>query len=144
VQITLNTSRLSAGEVAVDWNILEQNDGGVVQIVYAGDETVDIQGHAVIEGQPELVELRYGQELRSPGEEYARRRGMRAQLPTYVIIAMGLVMSAVFVWHIARRRGRGQQIRISDLVMAAQGPAMVAVGIWALLTQRPPGPPFGF
>jgi hypothetical protein len=25
-----------------------------------------------------------------------------------------------------------------------QGPLMIALGIWALLTERPPGPPFGF
>ncbi len=33
VDITLGTTRISTGEIAVSWNILEQNDGGVIQIV---------------------------------------------------------------------------------------------------------------
>lgn len=144
VNITLDPSRLAAGEVVIGWNILEQNDGGILQIIYAGDETVNIQAHAVLEGQPEIVELRYGMELRPPGEEYTRRRGPRAQIPNYVVTAVGVTMIPVFLLLSARRRKRGQKPLRSDWFILINGPILIAMGIWGLLTQRPPGPPFGF
>ena len=144
VKITLDTSRLADGEVEIGWNILEQNDGGVLQIVFAGDETVDIQAHAVLEGQSKITELEYARELRTPGEEYARRGGIKAQLPNYAIIAMGALMILVVFWLIFRKRGRGEKLKVVDWTLLAQGPILVAVGVWALLVTRLPGPPFGF
>jgi hypothetical protein len=34
VGMSVNSSRLASGEVEIRWSILEQNDGGVLQIVY--------------------------------------------------------------------------------------------------------------
>lgn len=144
VGITLDPSRVAAGEVEIRWTILEQNDGGVLQIIFAGDETVDIQAHAILEGQPAIVELEYSGELRTPGEQYARRQGLKAQFPAYLIIVVGLFMIPVTVWLLARKQKRGQKLRPSDWFMLVQGPFLIAVGIWTLMTQRPPGPPFGF
>ena len=74
VGITLDPSRLAAGEVEIGWNILEQNDGGVLQIILIGDETVDIQAQAIIEGQSAIVGIEYSGKLRPLGEKYARRQ----------------------------------------------------------------------
>lgn len=144
VHIDIGSSRLSVGEVGITWSILEQNDGGVLQIVYAGDETVDILAHAVLEGQREVVRLKYGRELRTPGQEYARLRGVGGQLPSYVLILIGIVAICMSLWMIARRRRQGLKLRPIDWMLLAQGPFMVRACIWILLTQRPPGPPFGF
>lgn len=143
-QIVLDSSRLGAGEVNIGWNILEQNDGGVLQIVYAGDETVDIQVQAVLEGQPEITKLKYGAELRTPSDEYARRRGIWAQLPNYLIIAMSAALIPFQIWFLIRRHRRGQKLRSLDWVMSLQITVMFGLGITAWLAQRPPEPPFGF
>ena len=144
VKITLDTSRLADGEVEIGWNILEQNDGGVLQIVFAGDETVDIQAHAVLEGQSKIVELEYALELRTLGEEYARRRGIRGQLPMYAIIALGVLIIPITLWVNFRKRGSVEKLKAMDWVFLAQAPIMIGVGVWALLLVRTPGPPFGF
>lgn len=57
VHIALDTSHIDIGELGISWNILEQNDGGVLQIIYAGDEKVDIGADAVVEGQPKIGSL---------------------------------------------------------------------------------------
>lgn len=54
-KVALNESRFDKGEVEVDWNLLEHNDGGVVQIVYVGDEMVEIEARATVEGQQEVA-----------------------------------------------------------------------------------------
>ena len=70
--LKLDTSRIALGEVQIKWDILEQNDGGVLQIVYSGDETVEIDASAVLEGQPTIVRLDYSRILSTPSEEYSR------------------------------------------------------------------------
>jgi len=140
VQITLNPSRLAIGEVEIGWNILEQNDGGVLQIVYVGDETVDIQAHAVLEGQPEL-KLQYGEKLRDLGEEYTRRRGLVFGLGFHLLtIAMGILTFVMFF----PKRGMLQKFGPLKWVVLLMGPAMICLGIWGLMTRPPAGPPFGF
>ena len=144
VHIAIDSSRLGFGEVAIGWSILEHNDGGVLQIVYAGDETVDIQGHAVLEEQPELVRLKYGRELRTPGEQYTRLRGIGSQLPGYLMIIGGIMIILASVLMITKKRRQGRKLWLSNWWLLTQGPCMIGFGIWILLTQRPPGPPFGF
>lgn len=78
--MALDLSRLSSGEVGVSWDILEKNDGGVLQLVYAGlricgTEDVGIDAGAVIEGQPAIVRPDYSRTLPSPSEQYADLQG---------------------------------------------------------------------
>ncbi len=105
---------LASGEVEIRWNILEQNDGGVLQIVYAGNESTDIQAQAVLEGQPEVVRLNYTEALSRPGEEYARRQGWKGQWVSLITVAMGLTMTAMTLWVFGRRRRKSQEIRRLD------------------------------
>jgi hypothetical protein len=142
--VVLDSSRLAIGEVEIRWNILEQNDGGVLQIVYVGNEAVNIQARAVLEGQPQIVRLDYARALSTPGEEYARRQGWMSRLPSYIMVGMGCVATAMMLWLQLRRRRRGQTMRASDWVMLLQGPVMIGLATWLLFLDRSPGPPFGF
>lgn len=143
VGLTIDSSRLSSGEVEIHWSILEQNDGGVLQVVYAGDEKVEIQAHAILEGQREVVRLDYAEQLSTPSEEYTRRQGWRGQLPGYFIIAGGFFMTGMALFFFGRRqKGKGRDI--GDWIILAQGPVMIALGLWQLIYDLPPGPPFGF
>jgi len=58
VNVTLDQSHLNEGVVGVQWNILEQNDEAIIQIVYAGPPTNQIQASGVIEGQGDIRQLR--------------------------------------------------------------------------------------
>jgi len=62
VDITLDQSRLSEGVVGMKWNILEQRDGAVIQIVYAGPPSINIEVSGVFEGQDQIRNLKYLEE----------------------------------------------------------------------------------
>lgn len=59
VGIVLDSSRMASGEVEIRWNILEQGDGGILQLVYSGNEAVQLDARATLEGQRDLVRLDY-------------------------------------------------------------------------------------
>jgi hypothetical protein len=109
VGLTLDSSRLSSGQVGINWNILEQNDGGVVQIVYSGNERVEITADAVLEGQPEIVRLQYARPLSTPNEQYTRQQGWPGRILGYAMLAMGILVLAMSGLRFPRRHQRGLQ-----------------------------------
>jgi len=142
VGLTLDSSHLSSGAVGINWNILEQNDGGVVQIVYSGDEKVEIAAQAVVEGQPEIVRLEYARPLSTPSEQYARRQGWPERILGRVMLAMGILVLAMSGWLFLRRPQR--RWGKTDWILLTQGPFMIGAGVWMIFYEVPPGPPFGF
>jgi len=54
-RLSLDTSKISGGRLFVNWTILEQGDGGIIQIIYSGDPTAEITVDAVIEGQKNII-----------------------------------------------------------------------------------------
>lgn len=142
VGLTLDNSRLSSGEVGVRWDILEQNDGCVVQIIYSGDEKVRIEADAVLEGQPEIVRLEYARTLSTPGEEYTRRQGWKGRIIPYFMAAFSILLVAALGWRFLSRRKTGWAKR--DWLLVAQAILMIGVSVWVVFYEIPPGPPFGF
>lgn len=53
----LTFSQPTPDGVGLDWRILEQNDGAVIQVFYAGDGTVDFSLEGVLEGQRNPVRM---------------------------------------------------------------------------------------
>ena len=54
-QISLDRTKLKEGMVTLNWNILEKNDGAVIQIIYAGNPTSKIVADGIIEGQNHIT-----------------------------------------------------------------------------------------
>lgn len=84
VHLQLDDSAQQSGRVKVSWDILEQWDGGIVQLVIAGKPDAKVKAEAVIEGQQHIHEVAL---IRSA-------RG-RAWSITTVIFVAGLVGFAV-------------------------------------------------
>lgn len=53
IEINLDQSKINEGEIKISWNILEKNDGGIIQIIYLGSPEVAINASSIIEGQGE-------------------------------------------------------------------------------------------
>jgi hypothetical protein len=136
--IKVDSSRLPAGKVEIRWDILEKNDGGVLQIVYAGDENVDIVAHAILEGQRDIVGLQYSQALTPPGEQYARRLGWRSWSAVIVFFFMGVFLLLIIALRIRQPRS------VIDVILWIEVVLTFGSGTWELLFDRPPVPPFGF
>lgn len=135
VGLTLDTSRLAAGEVEIKWDILEQNDGGVVQLIYCGDEKSRIEASAVVEGQPEIALLEE-RTLSDPSEEYMRQRLSNR---TAALFLLGLSMSVLLC-----RLKKGKEGLNSDKLMLIYFSSMIALSSWILFCRTSLGPPFGF
>jgi hypothetical protein len=71
--VALDQGRLANGEVGISWDILEKLDGGVVQIVYAGDTSVPIQINGVVEGQSQIPLRVLDARITTPEEQYSSR-----------------------------------------------------------------------
>jgi hypothetical protein len=46
--------------IELTWRILEQNDGGALQLIYEGNEDAKLDVTAVVEGQPQITRLTVG------------------------------------------------------------------------------------
>lgn len=57
-KIASTADSLQAGQLSVDWRILEKNDGGVIQLICAGAPQVDVNMQGAIEGQHTIQEVK--------------------------------------------------------------------------------------
>jgi len=145
VDLELDTARLQHGEVGVTWNILERNDGGVVQLLFAGAVDAPITAEAVIEGQPTVRALGFTERIRSPAEQYvSARRGSR--ILGFLSLGMGglLLVLAVVEFRMRREYLSRQRLLWSPLGVFVPPFVVVGVGIYFLFCYQVPVPPFGF
>lgn len=63
VGLRLDKSRVSEGLLGVNWTILEQNDGAIIQLIYYGDDQTYITASATVEGQGDIRELKSHEKL---------------------------------------------------------------------------------
>jgi len=143
VELQLDQSKMEQGEVGVSWSILEEGDGGVIQLIFAGGTDVSISASAVIEGQPEVHSVEFTGEIRPPIEQYAyvakqnRRQGV-------IFLGMGVLMTAMGTWVLLRRKQRHSKLRLPDWVVLGQSILVIAMAVYFLFRAQDPGPPFGF
>lgn len=71
IQLELDLREIQDGRVITSWNILEHNDGGVIQLIYAGNTDLNIVVEGVIEGQREIEKHEFSGKIQSPDEQYA-------------------------------------------------------------------------
>ena len=143
VNIDLDTKKLNKGQLGLTWNILEQNDGGIIEIIFAGPVDTEIQATAVIEGQKAISTIEFSGVIRSPAEQYLNLiKQNRKQV--YTFLGAGALMFLPLGWLVFRRRKRGKKvISRSDIFIFLQPAIFIGMAIFYLF-RKPPSPPFGF
>jgi hypothetical protein len=142
-QITLDLSSIRDGRITVNWDILEQNDGAVIQIIYAGSPTVVISAQAVVETQGEVNS--------STDQTTAITNLYRNVGRTYLVIA-GTMVTALAITFLLRRALsldglRDMPIRYIVINLAMPlFPVIFSLLMWLyyILVWTPASPPFGF
>lgn len=138
-KINIDSSRIGSGEITVDWNILEQNDGGVVQIIYLGNESVGITANAVLEGQKQIESWKSVRTfLLSLKDE--KLQNIVDKLISYLLFIFGILLILYSIISLSVRK----QLRFTTIVIFIQG---IITGIFAYFTlnlQTLFVPPFGF
>lgn len=119
----------SASGVAVSWNILEEDDGAVIQLLFAGDSEAHVTAEGVVVGQ--------------------RTIAPPSRLPAFFSSVVVGLASALFSslgsnYFLVRRDGL--QFRRRDLLVPFLAGAVGAVilATCAVMFFHRPSPPFGF
>lgn len=110
--ISLTGSQLDKGEISISWDILENLDGGVLQLIYAGDAGVPISLRGTVEGQGS-IRLR----APSPGstmspEERNAERVKATRFQMWLGIVMLAFTLALFVMTVREKPGPGRRISL--------------------------------
>jgi hypothetical protein len=142
ISVELDQARLAEGEVSVSWNILEHDDGAVIQLVYAGGPELYIGASGVVEGQPAIRELAYPMLSQSPPGRTASRKGLLLVLG-YALIAGAF---ALLAYTLVKREEphRKWWANIPDVVLITLLGSMLVAFVYFSVWAVPPDPPFGF
>jgi multisubunit Na+/H+ antiporter MnhB subunit len=136
--VNMDATRLEFGELLVRWNILEANDGAVIQLVYQGDEAVSVTADATLVGQPHISMQT------APTDWEARLRVRASRTNRYLVIGVGSATIATWVWLGWRKRKRRERLDASDWTMLITTGIALAALVGLTFFLRLPGPPFGF
>jgi hypothetical protein len=143
--IKLDTSREQAGELRISWNILEHNDGGIVQVVFGGDVTTKLLGSVVIEGQPSIHALHAASKA-SAEERYAKEN-RSTRIVALFAGSLGLVV-AIFMWPLIPQVRRlsmfGESTSVVLTLFVAMPLLLMGLAVFGWFFFRVPEPPFGF
>lgn len=69
IDLRIDRSSFKEGFIPVSWRILEHNDGGIIQVIFAGSPDVEILAKGIIEGQKSIKQIKYSGKLKSPKEQ---------------------------------------------------------------------------
>jgi hypothetical protein len=137
IDIKLNEEENPGGRLGISWKILERNDGGVVQLIYAGSASVGIQVEGVIEGQKEIDEL--------PAENFVSlgpiRKPLKAVGVALLILGSSMtVLSAVIITNLLTN---GRFVLKRDWIGIIVPVYFLLAGLF-FRRAKTPGPPFGY
>lgn len=105
IQLALNQDEIQNGRLPVSWHILEQNDGGVIQIVYAGDSQTNINIEGIIEGQNEIDKSFTLGKIKTPSEQYDEKNTRFEKFKGIFLVIVGLITGFLFLkWSITEIR----------------------------------------
>ncbi|HUF63281.1 MAG TPA: hypothetical protein VMN36_14495 [Verrucomicrobiales bacterium] len=139
VNTKLDLSGIATGQVAVTWQIMEENDGCVLQLIYMGDDTVIFEFEGVFEEQ-KAPSVRSSRKIRKPTDQYEFDRV--SALWTGVFFIVIAVFSGIIFFG---RRWYRLKCEGVDYVVFLGGCGMALLGIFFIVfLARETGPPFGF
>lgn len=104
--ISLGAESLQQGRLAVSWNILEGNDGGVIQLIYAGGPETNLLMDGVVEGQRQIAHLQSSGRVKPQDEQFFSELHYIKLLGTLILIGGVICLSFAVLLIILRSRRR--------------------------------------
>lgn len=106
INLAVDQSDISAGSLRITWKILEQNDGGIIQIIYAGPAETRISADGAIVGQPNVHEVKYYGSISSLAEQFVKTaRIYRAMGVLMIFVAVLLTAFDAYLVLTRQRKG---------------------------------------
>lgn len=141
VHLELDRNDLQKGRVIVSWAIAEQNDGGVIQLIYLGSSEISIGLDGVIEGQGILQRVDFSGTIESAEQQYKSHGQERVVSYIFIVTGLFCVVGSLMV---VMKSPKSKGLELIFLLFASVfGLSLTA---WALfdLMRHYVGPPFGF
>ena len=140
--INLDKRHLKQGYVIVNWDILEQNDGGVLQLIYAGKPELNIYADGVIEGQNGINQIKLFKLIKSPSQQYNDIFTDRRSVGFMFIIMGGGFLTFIYF---EKKKGRLlNDIKFCDIVTILLLAVITLLGLYSVLAPKSGLPPFDF
>jgi hypothetical protein len=152
VDLHIDLTKRTEGIVEVDFKILEQYDGGVLQIIYEGDTQTPIMGYGTIVGQPSITQLSFSRNDKDPNQGYRTRPQniKRFTNASLVVFGISLLITAIHLTSKALFRRRvislGAHQNLSGISAAAASAVILALltNIIVAIVKDAPTVPFDF
>jgi hypothetical protein len=141
IALKIDRTRLAKGEVPLSWAILEQDDAGIIQLVYAAGADTKIQCQGVIEGQRAVRELKYGGKIRTAAEQIQGERRFTFVLVINMIV--GIVVMVIGLG-LAYRAGLPSPPRPLGYLAFLICGFVTVFSIYLIIVSSVPVPPVGF
>jgi hypothetical protein len=138
--LAVDTSDIRNGTVRLTWRILEGGDGGVVQLIYAGDVDRPISVDGTIVGQPRLHQISTGIVRTTKvvqGRLFPRQMG-------YFMLVAGILIAAFWTFRTIHRVRTHTMTARWAVKYALSAGLYLVTGAVLIYISPPAGPPFGF
>lgn len=139
--IKLQTNELQKGRLVVSWDILEQNDGGIIQLIYAGSPDINILAEGVIEGQKEIKRVEIDHKSQpEEGNWFATKpyRTMGYGALTGALFGTALITIGTLIGRRRRSLVPPHWFEITVVLF------FFALAFYCFFIAKEPGPPFTF
>jgi len=144
VNTDLDLSKLGEGQVTVSWEIMEKNDGCILQIIYMGDYTENFEFEGVFEGQKNPSVIKYFKKLKKVTDQYESPQRYTLRIG-WIFVGLGLLLLTLLI--VTHRRFIEKKSIPRGLHYSFLGYSlfMILYGIFKIVFRaRDLGPPFGF
>jgi hypothetical protein len=146
--LRLDSSEQDKGVVIVRWDLLEHNDGGIVQIVFAGGVDTNVVASAVVEGQASIRPATTPARDLSNLAKFVRAAGailIAGFLSTLGVAIDSIIDAKMPAWRLFATRSRGTRLAARILIWLLA----LVLPIWLLVVLLRhffvgPTPPFAF
>jgi hypothetical protein len=108
-KFAIDKGHMREGYISVSWKILEQNDGGVIQLIYEGNEEVKILAHAIIKEQRSIKQIEYTGRVKTPSEQIKEEATTRKILALLVLFTI-MLSAALYVFQTRRAYKRQNKL----------------------------------
>jgi hypothetical protein len=144
VNVRIDSSHAQQGKLNITWDILEHNDGAIVQVILAGNEETQLSANAIIEGQSSVRAVKVAG--KKPSVYSGGNGGVKIAAICYAILG---IFFGRLLWPLI------PALRRQDIVQGKMGKVIIAVlaifpGLCILFAAigwfflQKPTPPFGF
>ena len=140
VRVDLDRSGFQKGSVGVTWDILEQGDGAVIQVIYAGNADAPFHTAGAVVGQPSINEVVAGS-YATAAEQYSREQKGH-KVSGYFILGLGSVW-LLLTYALPPRVRIFPLLRRENAILVISL-YLIGYGLWLVFHNMKHVPPFDF